>query len=88
MELQTAIEILEYHQEWRLGKRDEMTTTPKQLTEALDIVISEVKKNRLGDIVEQSELLKVFVDRWNDKNSIACSPVIHDGFINEFLKSL
>lgn len=24
MELQTAIEILEYHQEWRLGKREDM----------------------------------------------------------------
>lgn len=39
-------------------------------------------------VVGQSELLKAFVDRCNDKNSIACSPVIHDGFINEFLKSL
>jgi hypothetical protein len=51
MELKTAIEILEYHQEWRLGERDEMIHEPKKLTEALDIVIKEVvkqfKKNRL-----------------------------------------
>jgi len=44
MELKTAIEILDYHQEWRLGKRDDMIHEPKKLTEALDIVLSEVKK--------------------------------------------
>ena len=50
MELQTAIEILEYHQEWRLGKREDMIYEPKKLTEALDIVLSEVKKFRLGAV--------------------------------------
>jgi len=50
MELQTAIEILEYHQEWRLGKREDMIHEPKKLTEALDIVLSEVKKFRLGAV--------------------------------------
>ena len=44
MELKTAIEILEYHQEWRLGKREDMIHEPKKLTEALDIVLKEVKK--------------------------------------------
>jgi hypothetical protein len=48
MELQTAIEILEYHQEWRLGKREDMIHDPKKLTEALDIVLSEVKKISLS----------------------------------------
>lgn len=50
MELKTAIEILEYHQEWRLGKREDMIHEPKKLTEALDIILNEVKKNRLGDV--------------------------------------
>ena len=50
MELQTAIEILEYHQEWRLGKREDMIHEPKKLTEALDVLLSEVKKFRLGDV--------------------------------------
>lgn len=54
MELQTAIEILEYHQEWRLGKREDMIHEPKKLTEALDIVLSEVKKFRLGAVSGQS----------------------------------
>jgi len=45
MELKTAVEILEYHQEWRLGKRDDMIHEPKVLTEALDVVIKEVKKH-------------------------------------------
>ena len=44
MELKTAIEILEYHQEWRLGKREDMIHEPKKLTQALDVVINEVKK--------------------------------------------
>jgi hypothetical protein len=51
MELQTAIEILEYHREWRLGKRKDMIYEPKKLTEALGIVLSEVKKFRLGAVV-------------------------------------
>ena len=50
MELNTAIEILEYHQEWRLGKREDMIHEPKKLTEAIDIVLSEVKKFRLGAV--------------------------------------
>ena len=44
MELKTAIEIIEYHQEWRLGKREDMIHKPKVLTQALDIVINEVKE--------------------------------------------
>ena len=50
MELKTAIEILEYHQEWRLGKREDMIHEPKKLTEALDMVLNEVKKYRLADV--------------------------------------
>lgn len=50
MELQTAIEILEYHQEWRLGKREDMIHEPKKLTEALDVVLREVKENCLGSV--------------------------------------
>ena len=50
MELKTAIEILEYHQEWRLGKREDMIHEPKKLTEALDMVLNEVKKYYLADV--------------------------------------
>lgn len=39
MELKTAIEILEYHQEWRLGKREDMIHEPKKLTEAIDVIL-------------------------------------------------
>ena len=58
MELKTAIEILDYHQEWRLGKREDMIHEPKKLTEALDIVLSEVKKLHIHNVVGQSEQLK------------------------------
>ena len=44
MELKTALEILDYHQEWRLGNREDMIHTPKKFTEAIDIVLSEAKK--------------------------------------------
>ena len=54
MELKTAIEILEYHQEWRLGRREDMIHEPKKLTQALDIVLNEVKKFRLGAVIESS----------------------------------
>ena len=57
MELQTAIEILEYYQEWRLGKREDMIHESKKLTEALDIVLSYVKKNRLGAVSGRREQL-------------------------------
>lgn len=49
MKLKTAIEILDYHQKWRLGKRDDMIHEPKKLTEAFDIVLSEVKKLLIHD---------------------------------------
>lgn len=50
MELQKAIEILECYQEWRVGKIDDMIIEPKKLTNALDMVLSEVKKIRLGAV--------------------------------------
>lgn len=59
MELQTAIEILEYHQEWRLGKREDMIHEPKKLTEALDIVLSEVKKLSKGAVIRTLPQMKV-----------------------------
>ena len=52
MELKTAIEILDYHQEWRLGKRDDMIHDPKKLTEALDLVLIQVKKNLMDGVGE------------------------------------
>jgi len=64
MELKTAIEILEYHQEWRLGKRDDMIHEPKKLTEALDIVLSEVKKTKYMD---REKLIKqLFIGKVSD----------------------
>ena len=42
MKLKTAIEILESHQEWRLGKDIEMVS-PKKLTEATNVVLKAVK---------------------------------------------
>ena len=44
MDIKQAIEILDYHQKWRLGKLDEMKYTPKELTKAFDVVINYVKE--------------------------------------------
>lgn len=62
MELKTAIEILTYHQEWRLGKREDMIHEPKKLTEALDIVLNEVKKNSLRDGTTAQTVVKYSVN--------------------------
>ena len=66
MELKTAIEILEYHQEWRLGKREDMIHEPKKLTQALDVLLNEVKKLEasvsgslhLVDFIEEIEYMQ------------------------------
>lgn len=44
MTLSEAITILEHHQKWRLGADLEMVH-PKILTQALDLILEEVKKN-------------------------------------------
>lgn len=43
MDLQKAIEIVGYYQQWRLGKKKEMIE-PRKITEALNILLREVKK--------------------------------------------
>jgi hypothetical protein len=43
MELKTAIEILEYYQRWRLGEKDDIPHDSKKITEAIDIVLVNVK---------------------------------------------
>ena len=75
MELKTAIEILDYHQEWRLGKREDMIHEPKKLTEALDIVLSEVKKLPIHNVV--GSYSQAEIDAAYDKgleDGYACMP--------------
>ena len=62
MELKTAIEILEYHQEWRLGKREDIIHEPKKLTEALDMVLNEVKKYSLADVSGSWQDIQEIID--------------------------
>tara|TARA_R110000751_G_scaffold85111_1_gene169982 strand:- start:366 stop:749 length:384 start_codon:yes stop_codon:yes gene_type:complete len=45
MDLKDAIKVLDYHQRWRQGIEEDMKYKPLQLTEALDIVLEQVKKN-------------------------------------------
>lgn len=63
MELKTAIEILEYHQEWRQGKRQDMIHEPKKLTEALDVLLALAKK--LEEKCNLNNLLELGnVEKW------------------------
>lgn len=50
MNLREAIEVLEYHQDWRLGKVDEMPYKPKEITEALDILLASVKSKQVHSV--------------------------------------
>lgn len=45
MTLETAIEILTYHQEWREGKIDEMKYSGLELTKAIDVILEHLKTN-------------------------------------------
>ena len=66
MEIKTAIEILEYHQEWRLGKREDMIHEPKKITQALDIVLSEVKKLPIHNVSNRYSIedIEKCVENW------------------------
>jgi hypothetical protein len=45
MDIQTAIEIVEYHQSWRLGEKEEMLYEPRVITEAINVLLAEVKSS-------------------------------------------
>lgn len=44
MDIKKAIEILEYHQLWRLGEKEWMKYSPSELTEAFAVALRELKK--------------------------------------------
>ena len=50
MDLKDAIKVLDYHQRWRQGIEEDMKYKPLQLTEALDIVLEQVKKLNIDDV--------------------------------------
>jgi hypothetical protein len=43
MNLEKAFEILSFHQQWRQGVHDEMPYSPRELTEALDVALEELR---------------------------------------------
>lgn len=45
MKFLTALKILEYHQQWRCGKLNNMIYQPSELTEAINILIASAKTN-------------------------------------------
>ncbi len=45
MDLKLAIEILTYHQKWRLGKVEDYKYSPKEITMAIDVLLNYLKTN-------------------------------------------
>lgn len=39
MTIKQAIEILKWHQEWRIGKIEEMPFTTKEITQAINTIL-------------------------------------------------
>lgn len=50
MDLIEAIEVLEYHQDWRLGRVDEMIYKPSEITQALDILLTSAKSKQVHSV--------------------------------------
>lgn len=57
MNLAEAIKIVEYHQKWRMGADLEMIH-PKILTQALNLILEEVKKNIVQSPLNSDEEIK------------------------------
>lgn len=73
MELKTAIEILERHQEWRRDQNVPAKTQmqkPIEIGKAIDYVIKELKKLREVDIVGQTD--QPVCDYCNDDAKPSC----------------
>ena len=53
MTIEQAVKILSDHQKWRLGDDTIEATNPKDLTEAINIILKEIASNEWIDISEQ-----------------------------------
>lgn len=83
MNLKEAIEVLERHQLWRLGKTDKMIIESKTLTEALDIVLFEVKKNnKVSKLDELFERLSMAISKKHNIDIIT-DPVYKNSWIGK-----
>ena len=71
MDIQTAIEIVEYHQSWRLGEKEEMLHEPRVLTDAINVLLAEVKRKWVN-IKDQPLPLDVGI-LVTDGKEIACA---------------
>ena len=87
MKLEEAINLLKIHQEWRLGADTEMIY-PKELTQAIDIVINEftlIKKEMTAKEKAEHLIRQMTVDFNIDyQQSVLCAMICCD----EVLESL
>jgi hypothetical protein len=76
MKVEEALNILKHHQQWRLGGIDNMPYEPKELTEAIDVLIR-IVSNLLGkqkeyiDFISHTTDLEQFVNNTSFVESIA-----------------
>ena len=54
LSLNEAIEILEYHQAWRQGLKDDMIHEPGKLTRAIDVILAYLKANSLYEQMKEA----------------------------------
>ena len=54
MSLNEAIDVLEYHQAWRRGLKDDMIHEPGKLTRAIDVILTYLKANNLYEQMKEA----------------------------------
>ena len=76
MELKTAIEIFEYHLEWRLGLQENMKYSARELSQSFNIILERAKSGYTIEDVErcvenwglckvEREYIELFLERDN-----------------------
>jgi len=67
---------------------EKMTGTPTTVVSKNEFELKQVKNNVVDDVSNQREFLLTFAQEWNWANDIADSPVIPDGFVDDFLNQI
>lgn len=90
MELERVIEILEKHQEWRRDQNVPPKTemqSPIEIGTAIDYALTELKKLRLGGVVNQRELLIAYGQELEGR-SLYLEGTTLDEFTDKYISNL
>jgi hypothetical protein len=71
MDIKRAIELLETHNKWRRSEDLNPMVNPTDLGKCIDVIVEYFKNNSvLGDVSQQRELLKAFLEWQQNKYSM------------------